>query len=848
MVYSVTMSTRQREVVPFVRQLASHGSRPALISASSTLTYSELADRVADAARRLGPDRRTVVLTGRNDVSTISTYLGALAGGHVVILAANESHLTNLVDAYRPDVTVSWADGNCQIDEHEPGGGIEPHPDLALVLSTSGSTGSPRSVRLSHDNLKSNAEAIATYLGLTAQDRAITALPMHYCYGISVIHSHLVRGAGLVLSDNSVLDHCFWRLVREHQVTSFAGVPYTFDLLDRVGFDEMDLPALRYVTQAGGRLAPDTVRRYAALGARSGWEFFVMYGQTEATARMAYLPPERALTHPSTIGVPIPGGSFTLLDSDGSTDTDEGELVYRGPNVMMGYAEVSEDLALGRTVDELRTGDLARRTGDGMYEIISRTSRFSKLFGLRIDLDRIEQQLAGSGVQALCAEGDDGLVLVVREQDPEQIRRTVSDQTSLPLRSVQVVRVDELPRLANGKPDHQAVLALARQAEPSRTTAGSPIRSVLQRALGVSEIRDDDSFVSLGGDSLSYVEASVGLEEALGRLPADWHVTPVAELERITPGRPFLRLIEMNVALRAAAILLVVGSHAGLFRFRGGAHVLLAVAGYNFARFSLTAAAHDDGSRRSLNKIARIAVPTALWLSVLTVATEGYGWQSITLLNSYLGPATWNAAWRFWFIEALVIALLALTALFAVPGVRRFDRVHPLAVPLGLLVVTLAIRFDVLRIVATPEPLLAPHRVAWLFVLGWLACRAPSAGWRAFISCVVLAAVPGFFGEPGRDITVIVGLLLLVWVPTIAVPRPLNRVIGTLAGASLYIYLTHWQVYLPLVDRGVPALVAVAAALLVGVAAWRLLEHHLTTQRPQADPLDDSRRAAGTIS
>ena len=155
-------------------------------------------------------------------------------------------------------------------------------------------------------------------------------------------------------------------------------------MLDRVGFDTMDLPHLRYVTQAGGRMPPDRVRHYAELGRRRGFDLYVMYGQTEATARMAYLPPDQALSNPSAIGVPVAGGEFRLVPVDGTDDPDAvGELVYSGPNVMLGYAGQPADLALGRTVHELFTGDLGRRT-DGLFEIVGRQRRHR----LQVDLAR----------------------------------------------------------------------------------------------------------------------------------------------------------------------------------------------------------------------------------------------------------------------------------------------------------------------------------------------------------------------------------------------------------------------------------------------------------------------------
>ncbi len=307
---SPVLTDAERRTTGFWSRLAAHGDRPALVTPSGVLTYGELADRVADLRERLGTTRRLVLVSGANDVDAVVAYLAALAGGHPAILVPgdNPKNVASVAAAYDPDVLLQHG----ELVELRSGTVHDLHPDLALLLSTSGSTGSPKLVRLSHDNVASNAEAIASYLDIRTDDLAATTLPMHYCYGLSVINSHLAAGASLLLTDLSVVDGCFWDAVRDYGVTSFAGVPYTFDLLDRVGFEKFDLPSLRYVTQAGGRLAPERVRKYAALGRRRGWDLFVMYGQTEATARMAYLPPDLALTSPGSIGVPIPGGSFSL--------------------------------------------------------------------------------------------------------------------------------------------------------------------------------------------------------------------------------------------------------------------------------------------------------------------------------------------------------------------------------------------------------------------------------------------------------------------------------------------------------------------------------------------------------
>ena len=441
--------------VPFAADLASYGDSPAILTDTLAMTYRELAERVDAFALRLGATRRLVALAAANDVDSLVVYLAALAGGHPLILLPEDkpAALESLVAAYDPDVVVQSGNGQLLLDERRTGTRHELHPDLALLLSTSGSTGSPKLVRLSHANLQSNAESIAEYLNIGPDDRAATTLPMSYCYGLSVINSHLLRGAGLVLTGLSVVDPCFWELFRRRGATSFAAVPYTFELLERVGFADMDLPGLRYVTQAGGRLGPESVRKYAELGRRSGWEFFVMYGQTEATARMAYLPPELAAEVPGAVGIPVPGGSFRI---DPVPGLEHGELVYSGANVMLGYAECPADLAAGRTVTELRTGDLARRHPAGVYEVVGRRSRFVKIVGLRVDLGQVERLLADLGVQAASAGTDDGVVVAVEgDHDAHLLGKVLAQGMGLPRAALEVHAVEHLPRLATGKLDYQ---------------------------------------------------------------------------------------------------------------------------------------------------------------------------------------------------------------------------------------------------------------------------------------------------------------------------------------------------------------------------------------------------------
>ncbi|MFC8040888.1 AMP-binding protein [Paenarthrobacter sp. NPDC057355] len=859
--------------VAFAARLASFGERPAVRLPGQTVTYAQLAARVEEMARSFGDGRRLIALEAENTLPSLTVYLAALASGQPLLIlpSGGGQAAESLVAAYDPDIVARSVDGDIRLDIRREHSGHELHPELALLLSTSGSTGAPKLVRISAESIQANAAAIAQYLHLRKDDRAATTLPLSYCYGMSVVNSHLLVGASIALTDLSVVDPCFWDLMRRESMTSFAAVPYTFDLLERVGFEGMDLPSLRYITQAGGRLTPDRVRAYAQLGQERGWDLFVMYGQTEATARMAYLPPDKAAEHPHAIGVPVSGGSFRLEPVPG---LDDSELVYSGPNVMLGYAEHPADLARGRDVTELRTGDLARLGPGGLYEIVGRRSRFVKIVGLRIDLGQVERMLADYGLTAAVAGSDDGLAAVVEgSHELSLIAKAAAQDLGIPRAALKLFSVQAIPRLANGKTDYQAILALAQadaDAPPGSTTppgekhdggpgpsaAESPddARRIFIDVLEREDVADTDTFVSLGGDSLSYVAASVRLERALGYLPHGWHLMPVCELtpaveREVTgaartngarpnvgsagqkastgPGRKrrpkkLTARMETGIVLRAVAIVFIVSTHVGLFDWEGTAHVLLAVAGYNFARFQL-AGSRQQRLRRQLKAVARIALPSIVVISAAFAMTDDYGWHNIFLLNTLVGPQGWTDMSRFWFIEILVHILLGVAALLAIPALDRAQRRWPWLLPLVLGGVDLLQRFDIIEL---PYPGQGP--VLWLFALGWVAALSRKWWQRAAATAAAFLTIPGFFTNELRSTTVLVGFLVLLWVATLPVPRGLHRLTAMLASSSLYIYVTHWLVY-PLIveaDSGLaPELalgLAVVASLAAGVGYWVL--------------------------
>lgn len=430
--------------------LAGADDAVALIEARTgrTLTYRALRAAVADAAAALRPGLAFVF--ARNDVDSVVALLGALAAGVPVALfdaRLDELRAGALIERYQPETIVGRAAA-------AGGGGAAPHPELALLLTTSGATGSPKLVRLTRAALLANARAIALGLALTAGEVAPTSLPLHYAYGLSVVTSHLAAGATVLLTDDALTSDDFWAACRAHGATSLAGVPYSYQVLRRLDLDRVAPPSLRTLTQAGGKLATALVDRFAALARARHGGLYVMYGQTEATARMAIATPEDLVERPGTVGKPIAGGRVSIED---------GEIVFHGPSVMMGYAHARADLARGDELHGvLRTGDLGHLDDDGYLYVTGRAKRIAKVYGLRLNLDELEAAL-GPRVEplALAVIGDDERLTVLVEHGDDaaliEVKRVLLAHTGLHASGVVVITTAALPRLASGKIDYSAL-------------------------------------------------------------------------------------------------------------------------------------------------------------------------------------------------------------------------------------------------------------------------------------------------------------------------------------------------------------------------------------------------------
>ena len=357
-----------------------------------------------------------------NSLLSVKILLTFLDSPHTIVLlnpSLNESFKVELENRYQPDFI--FDSKRKMIDEFETISFIDEHtiftrnlkiqkqinPKLKILLTTSGTTGSPKFVKLSEENIIANAQSIINYLPINSKDVTPLNLSIFYSYGLSVLTSNSMSGGTIVCTNKDILNKEFWSDFDKYGYTSLAGVPYVYEMLNRIGFLKKEIQSLQYMTQAGGKLNTKLVEQFNNHLKSMDKLFYVMYGQTEATARMSYLPPHKIDQKIGSIGIAIPNGKFTINE-------ETSELTYEGPNVFGGYANSLADLKLFDNNTTLMTGDIARVDDDGFYYITGRLKRFVKIFGTRTNLDEVENilrnEFVGSSFYAIGTE-DEKLVV-----------------------------------------------------------------------------------------------------------------------------------------------------------------------------------------------------------------------------------------------------------------------------------------------------------------------------------------------------------------------------------------------------------------------------------------------------
>ena len=412
----------------------------ALIDKEGFITYTQLEELVSNFSIE---GKKLIAIEMKPTIEHIAFYLGALRKGHSVLMIDANLDKTlkeNIYKAYQPNFI--FKDKLIEFNKKE----LKIYKDLALLLPTSGSTGSIKYVRLTKKNLYANAISIINYLPINSEDRAITNLPLHYSYGLSVLHTHLLVGGSIYLTNNSIITKEFWSEFEENKITNFNGVPFHYEMLERIGFLKKSYPFLRFLTQAGGKLNETLVRKFGEYAKKNNIKFFVMYGQTEATARISYLPSEFVLKKPSSIGIAIPKGEMFI---------QSGEICYKGENVMLGYANGAEDLAKGDELKGvLKTGDLGYQDEDGFFYVKGRAKRFIKIYGNRVNLDVIEEFLKNCN-KSVVVLGDDNKIMICSLKNDKEIIDLVAKKFKFNKKIISLKVVNKFITKTNGKIDYQ---------------------------------------------------------------------------------------------------------------------------------------------------------------------------------------------------------------------------------------------------------------------------------------------------------------------------------------------------------------------------------------------------------
>jgi acyl-CoA synthetase (AMP-forming)/AMP-acid ligase II len=793
----------------FWDSLEAGGDRIALITERESISYSSLVQRSESFTRELrsrlpeAVPRPLVLLEAANEPESIVAYLACLRAGYPVILVAEGqgSATSGIGSTYQPNVVFSrqGASWSVSLASLEP---AAMHRELAVLLSTSGTTGAAKLVRLSGENLQANASAIAAYLDLSATERAITALPFHYSYGMSVLHTHLLSHAGLVLTAASLVDAEFWSLARRHEVTSLALVPTQFELLEKIGFSKDHLPTLRYITQAGGKLDPRLAVHFARQAKTRAFRLFIMYGQTEASPRMSYVPPEDAEAWFHSIGRPVQGGRFRLVDAAGEEITrsgEPGELVFEGPNVMLGYASTRADLDNPAGPPVLRTGDVAERLENGYYRITGRTSRFIKLFGLRISLDEVENGLRAEGHRAYVSGSDERLVVFLLDaREPALLRTQIARRYEWPERVVEVVPLEAVPLLSSGKVDYRELSR--RAASLARTTVDTPsdLASLLRAALRDASLDPDKSFLELGGDSLAYLEVQLFLSNRIGTAPEGWERLPLRELFALERAgnaeRPGWQRVPADLLGRNLAILAVIALHSTPWRTGGGSILLLILVGYSLARFQSEVLFAGQVGKTLRSMLGPIVV---IYYGLIAVAALKFspfdpGW--FFLLENFRDEVSPAFLVPYWFVSTYTQIIVLVSLPFAIAPVREKAKRAPFeAGLLALLVVGLVIQLteinDIYYNVRHRNPIIGLE----LLLSGWCMFFAKTTQQKLVATAAIVLVWLQNYGLIEANIAALMlgGSLCLLWGVRISLPTRAARALLFFGSLSMFVYLAH---------------------------------------------------------
>ena len=439
----------------------------------SNLSYKQVLTETNEIKKEI-KNRSLILIVSENSLGSLLAYIFCIINNHVGIIIDSKTTEQNILKTfknYQPNYiflskkTKSIFKKICSekytfFDQSLMKNKINKkkklNKNLSLLLSTSGSMGSVKFVKLSKDNLKHNTDSIIKYLKIRKKDSAITNLPISYSYMLSVINTHFEVGASIVISKYSLVEKEFWETLKNSKVTSFNGVPYTYEILTRIGLKNIKIKTLKYLTHAGGKLEKEKLKEIIKFCKKNNLKFFSMYGQTEASPRISYLKPEFSEKKIGSIGKGIPGNKIYIIDSSSkkiSKPFIEGEIICEGKNVFMGYSKNYNDLKKANEENfKLKTGDLGFFDEDGFFYITSRISKIAKIFGYRVDVDALENLMSQKGYKVACLSNNKKIfIFTEKKYNKANLINAISKITNLNIRSFELIKLKYLPRTSNNK-------------------------------------------------------------------------------------------------------------------------------------------------------------------------------------------------------------------------------------------------------------------------------------------------------------------------------------------------------------------------------------------------------------
>ncbi len=411
-----------------------------------------------------------ILFIGDNDSTSIAHYLAFFRQGHCQIMLeknVTDSNLKQINLKFKPEYIFISKDkplingyeilktiGNYHLLKSNIINHSIIEKDLALLITTSGSTGESKFVKITFENLLENTISIIKYLNLTQKDIGISTLPISYSYGISVINSHLFNESNFVCNKNSFLEKNFWHSIKKYKVTNFSGVPFSFELLDRINFYNFDFHNVKFFTQAGGKLNSEIVKKICNQFMNKNINFFVMYGQTEASPRISYIELKDLIKKPESVGRPIPGGKITI------SKRNNGEVIYSGKNIYKGYANNRADLKKLLNIKKLKTGDLGFLDKEGFLFLKGRLDRDVKIYGRRINLDIIENYINNfKEKKYLCIKSNQNLYIIyVKSINETDMKKKIFNEFNIPLNIIKFKKLSKLPINKNNKISYSEIL------------------------------------------------------------------------------------------------------------------------------------------------------------------------------------------------------------------------------------------------------------------------------------------------------------------------------------------------------------------------------------------------------